>query len=823
MSTETDRLRGIYEDLKQQYDDKSCPIMILSAVEPEDLEYLRNHLGTIVYEYEAGRSYARTLLAYVIVDYVYENYAADEDESANLWPLIAEYLKPYGSYSRDDLINIVIDTIKQFNFPVINSGKRHLNTVLLNSSSRHYSSRFFDYISNQYERMIEREVEYDLHEVAETISDEFAYDKVKVQQMSHSFGFLIQDKSIFPSIFSLVINKMDQRRKNGMEYDLGRWEEAFDEWYLESNSAKFTRSKAELSIEDNDGEYFLKMLFPSSKSVPRSYSISLRIGGQTRTIDIPVGAIRGVTTSQKHLLRYPVHTMDPFGHIYARDSTGIELLNAPSADVRFFNASGIYVKKPSAGTYKALIRRGVSHNLPVIFEDVVSESLSYIETKLEAGREYRVGSSTITLERALSKKSVSVIFPSLGNTHASSDAVSDITPRHPSLAIETDIPGMRISIKGYDGRFVYNELVNAKSGILDLNDLVVPKSGIYRLSLSYEGYRLASVKYMLVEGLSFRADDLILSEGPGDIPFTDFDGDDVLTYSNEMFTTYSVELHGKQFDCRVRTPVIFFNPHPSDDEDDWRIGNPEQFDTNDLEGTIGVSPGCLPDGETVYMIIRSSKGAETIADIVSDGVCSYAISKHVQDLQRNKLRFGIEIRYGNSIFPILKVDTLGKYDIDVQNGIVAITPYKLPSSCRARFEYITENDSIAGPLELDKTVLFDIERRSSLKVTELNLGTNDELTIYSKPNGFIFPCLADVDDESISDMDKADRLMTGNGCRQDVAEAISILQTLSSNGDKDATLKLARLFLNGSMVAADLQKASDYFTFYLDQKAAGKL
>ena len=94
MSTETDRLRGIYEDLKQQYDDKSCSIMILSAVEPEDLEYLRNHLGTIVYEYEAGRNYARTLLAYVIVDYVYENYAADEDESANLWPLIAEYLKP---------------------------------------------------------------------------------------------------------------------------------------------------------------------------------------------------------------------------------------------------------------------------------------------------------------------------------------------------------------------------------------------------------------------------------------------------------------------------------------------------------------------------------------------------------------------------------------------------------------------------------------------------------------------------------------------------------------------------------------------------------
>jgi hypothetical protein len=146
----------------------------------------------------------------------------------------------------------------------------------------------------------------------------------------------------------------------------------------------------------------------------------------------------------------------------------------------------------------------------------------------------------------------------------------------------------------------------------------------------------------------------------------------------------------------------------------------------------------------------------------------------------------------------------------------------LPSSCRARFEYITERDSLAGPLELGKTVLFDIGRRSSLKVTELNLGTNDELIIYSRSDGSLSPRPVDIDGELITDMERADRLMAGNGCRQDVPEAIGILQMLSANGNKDATLKLARLFLGGSPVAADLQKASNYFTLYLEQKAAGK-
>ena len=791
MKEEIDRLKEIYEDLKQQYEDRSCPIMILSALEPEDRQYLRDNLRTICWAYNTGQRWGRTLLAYMIVDYVYENYAENEDKSINLWPLISEYLNPYGEYPREKLIDITNKTFETFHLPIIHEGKSFFNTVLLNSSSTHYSGRFFSYISNEYENKIEEEIDYDLKELADTISDEFIRDPVKSSLMTNSFNLLIKNKSLFPVIFDRVVMKLHQRRCNEIEYDLGRWEEAFNKWYLESNSAKHTRIGAELSLIDDDGEYYLNLLFPSSKAVPSKYSIELRIGDKCQRMDASGGIIRGVTVSKKILLRYPIHTIDILGPIYARDSTGVVLLNVPASDVRFFTVSGLFVKTPSAGAYKVLVRRDVEHNLPKIFADSISESIEYMDTKLEMGMEYHVGKTNIVLERHLSKKSISLIFPSIGNSYAISEDVPHIVPKHPSLAIETRIPKLHISIKRYDGRYVYNDYKDVESGILDLNDLLPPETDLSRLNLSYEGYRLASVKYMLIGNFTIRAEDLILSRSSEDIPFTDFEGDDVLpVFDNAMFVSYPIEIHGKE------------------------------FDTNELEGTIKIAPGCIPDGETVYLIIRSPMGTETIPDTVTDGVCFYAISDHIQELQRKGLKYGIEIRYGDSIFPILHIDTLGKYDIEIHNDIVAITPYKLPSSCRAKYEYSTRDESIAGPLELNKTVLFDIEKPSYVKVTELNLLTNEKLVIYEKSNLFIAPQQFDVDDKSIPDRIRAEHLLTGNGCISDIQGAIRILQSLSAEGDKDATLRLARLYLNGSIIPADLKKASDYFTLYMGQNSS---
>ena len=820
MDEDIKRLNRIYDDLKQQYDDKSSPLMILSDIDADDLEYLRSHVGKVCWAYKHGLNCGRMLLTYIIIDFVYEKYASDDD-TVEFWRPIEDYLNPYYMFSRNDLIKVIMRTLRMLKLPVIDYGKKYLNTVLLHSSSKHYSERFFDYILNQYERMIEREIGYDLKELAETISDEFENNETKVSQMSHSFGLLIKDKDIFPSVFDRIINKLDQRMKNDIEYDLGRWEEAFNEWYLKTNSAQHTRSKAEFTMEEFDGEYYVGILFPPSKSVPDNYWINLTIGGQSNKINIPVAKIRGINCSQKHQLKFPVHKIDLLNSISASDSTGVELLNVPRSDARFFNNSGNYAKKVSPGMYKVFIRSGVKHNLPPIFTEQISESLDFITTKLDCGTDYYIGYTRIVFENNLSKHSTSLIFPSIGNTYARLDGIPHITPKHPSLFFETDVKQVHISIRGYDGRYLFNEYLDVKSGELDVNNLLKPETGIYRLNITYEGYRLASVRYLLSENLLFRADDMICSNQAGDIPFSDFDGDDILIFGKEdMYAIYPIEIHGKIFECKVKTPLIFFNPHPSTNEDDWRFGNAESFDTNELEGTLLVAPGCVPDGESVSLIIRSPDGTETISDIVSDGICSYAIYDQIRSLQMEQLPFGIDVRYKGDIFPLFKVNTLGKYDIDIQNNIVAITPYYLPSNCRARFEYNTTDKSDAGTMGLNKTVIFDTNVPSSIKVTETNLDTNDDLIVFKKDDVRTCRHPINLDDPRLTPLEKADRLIEGNGCNQNVDEALRILRSLSEEGDSKATLRLARIYLTGQSVVADLQKASDYFTLYMEQKAA---
>ncbi len=54
MKEDIERLKRIYNDLKQQCDDKSCPIMILAEIDAEDLDFMREHMKTICWAYEGG-------------------------------------------------------------------------------------------------------------------------------------------------------------------------------------------------------------------------------------------------------------------------------------------------------------------------------------------------------------------------------------------------------------------------------------------------------------------------------------------------------------------------------------------------------------------------------------------------------------------------------------------------------------------------------------------------------------------------------------------------------------------------------------------------
>ncbi len=773
--------------------------------------------------------YGKTLLTYLIMDYVYENYAADEDEPVNMWPLIDRYLSNYidpshkDAYTDKEKKKTITNVLKTLELPQIGYGKRYQNTVLLNSSSRHYSERFFDYISNEYHRMIERNVGYDLSIIGRRISSEFEQNDTKVTQMSHSFGLLIKDEDIFPDIFDRVINKLDQRMKNDMEYDLGRWEEAFNDWYLRAENAQDTRSKAELSLVECNGRYWIHIVFPPSKSVPGKYYINLNVGDQAQRIDVPVVKIRGINCSRKVDIELPVHTIDILGAISARDSTGIILLNIPRSDYRPFHTNGSYANRISPGIYKMFIRNGINHNLPILFTDPVTEEFSFIQTELENNTAYHIGSSNIVFEKKLSKNSISIQYPSLGETYARVDDVARIVPRHPTLFFETNVDKVHISIKGYDGRHVFNEYLDVSSRDLNINSLIRPESGVYRLSISYEKYRLVSVRYLLIEDLSFRVDDIMCLDSCGDIPFSDSEGDDILVFNRgQMFVEYPVEIHGKIFECEVKTPIIFFNPHPSTNEDDWKVANSDTIDTNDLEGTMLIAPGCIPDGQEVHLIIRSSLGISTLTDNVSDGLCSFPIYDIIRSLQEEKQSFTIEMLYNDHSFPIFKVDTLGKYDIDIKNDIVAVTPYYMPPNCVARYEYHTDETSKAGLLELNSTILFDIHPTSSVLITELNLDTNDELIIYQKKDPAARVHTVNIDDPYMDSMERVQRLLAGDGCRQDVRLAFKILQEMSDEGNKDATLMLARMYLKGSFTAVDLQKSANYFERYLDQKDASK-
>ena len=829
MKEDIERLKRIYNDLKQQCDDRSCPIMILVEIDAEDLDFMRKHMKTICWAYEEGRGYGRTLLTYLIMDYVYENYAADEDEPVNLWPLIDRYLSNYidpshkNAYTDKEKKKTIMDILETLGLPQIDNGKKYLNSVLLNSSSKHYSERFFDYISNEYHRMIERDVEYDLSAIGRRISSEFKQDRTKVTQMSHSFGLLITDENIFPNIFDRVINKLDQRMKNDMEYDLGRWEEAFDDWYLRADNAQDTRSKAELSLVECDGRYWIHIVFPPSKAVPGEYHVNLNVGGQAHKIDVPVIKIRGVNCSRKVNVEFPAHTIDVLGAISARDSTGIVLLNIQRSDYRMFYTNGNYANRIFPGTYNMFIRNGVDHDLPVLFTDPVTEDFGFIQTELDKNTAYHIGASNIVFERKLSKNSISIQYPSLGETYARVEGIAHIVPRHPTLIFETKVDKVHISIKGYDGRPVFNEYLDVNPGGLDINSLIGPESGVYRLSITYEKYRLVSIRYLLIRDLSFRVDDVVCPNSCGDIPFTDSEGDDILVFDRgQMFVEYPVEIHGKTFECQVKTPMIFFNPHPSTNEDDWRLADSDTIDTNDLEGTMLIAPGCIPDGQEVHLMIRSSFGISTLTDNVSEGICSFPIYDTIQHQQGEKLSFTIEMLYNDRSFPIFKVDTLGKYDIDIKNDIIAVTPYYMPPNCVARYEYHTDETSKAGLLELNSTALFDIHSASSVSITELNLDTNDELIIYQKKDPATHVHTVNIDDPYMDPMEKVQRLLAGDGCRQDARLAFKILQGMSDEGEKEATLMLARMYLMGSSTAVDLQKSADYFERYLEQKDASK-
>lgn len=818
---EINRLKSIYSDLSQQLMDGTPPIMILASIGDDDIDFLRSNLELVCWGFESGQIWGRLLLVYSIIDYVYEQYAQDTDENTNLWPLVIKYLSKYIKFTRQELVDVVHETLtdERYHLPSESSGKPYLNTVLLNSSSKHYSGRFFDFIMGQYSKNLDKDVEFDLKDVALSISQNFEEDRIKVNQMSHSFGLMIKNPEIFPDIFDRVINKIDQRSKSLVEYDLGRWETAFDDWYSDINSSKLTRNKAEILLESHSGEYYLVVNFPSNRGVPKGYYAKLSFGKESSIVKFSVISKKGINHSFTPPLKYPVQNIPLFDNISAKDSTDVDLADVAASDYRFFNTSGKMVNAPSSGQYKVLIRHGVDYDLPELYNERISDDVVLIFTKLEKGCEYHIGKDTIRSEEHISKNNLSIRYPTTDGRSIICADRPNVIPEHPTILVDGGIEAIRVSLKDYAGRYLYNDPVTPIDGQIDINDLTESRTGAYTLVLSYEKYRLANVRYLVIDGIGYSPDIKVANPSSGQLSIISADGSKSLPYTPEdMYAYDTFTVNGKPFKCGFRTPNIFFNPCSDRDGDLWISAGCDTFDTNELGSTIGISIGCACDSEDVALLIRSPMGSVRMNSKIDQGVCYFRISDEIQYIQSKKYHFGLELQYEGKLYPLFQVQTKGKYDVDICNDLAIITPYKMPSGCYARYEYHSFSENRAGYLNLNNPELFDLGKPCTLIVTETNTDTNDEIIIFKKKSSVIKRPNLSSTIEKMKPYDRAQYLLAGNGCDIDVYTALDILKDLASKGNLRALYQLGTIYLNGQIVTADLQKAADYFGQYLSER-----
>ena len=819
---DVERLKSIHLELDQQLSDGTPPIMILASISDEDIDFIRSHLDLICWGYRSGQSWSELLLTYSIIDLVYEQYAQAADENTNLWPLVIRYLSKYGSFDRMELVNLTWDilTSERYHLPSETSGKAYLNTILLNSSSKHYSKRFFDFVLNQYNRKLGQDVQFDLVDVALAISKNYEVDRTKVNQMSHSFGLMIKNSDIFPDIFDRIINKIDQRRNGLFEYDLGRWESAFDEWYSDASSSRFTRNKAQVSIDNCGAEHFLLVRFPSNKGVPlTNYNVRLFFGKDSSVIKFTVVKRKGIGQSIDLLLRYPLQNIQIMDSIRAIDSADVELLNVPASDYRFFNSSGRLVGVPSSGQYKVLIRYGLEYDIPELYKERISDDVVMIITKLEKGVVYHIGKDIIRSEEHVSKSSFSIQYPSRSGRSIVCDGGPIVLCRHPIVSVDDGVENIRITMKDFAGRYLFNDHVVPIKGVIDINNLIGITSGVFTLNLSYEKYRLASVRYLVIDGIDYESDIIIKSPSEGQLSIVGPFIDQEFPYTaDDMFAFREYVVNGKTFRCGFRTPNIFFNPSSDRDADYWIKAGIETFDTNDLGSSIGVSLGCAPDGDSATLVIRSPLGTFEMESKITNGVCFFRIADRIQSIQSKKYHFGLEVRYRDKLFPLFQVDTKGKYDVDVRNELAIITPYRLPPGCYARYEYHSFSEDRAGYFDLNVPVIFDLSVPCDLIVSETNTDTNDEIIIFEKKSSFIKRPNMSSKIDDMEPFEKACHLLTGNGCESYFDAALDILKELASENDLRALYLLGTIYMNGRLVNVDLQKASDYFVQYMEVK-----
>jgi len=480
--------------------------------------------------------------------------------------------------------------------------------------------------------------------------------------------------------------------------------------------------------------------------------------------------------------------------------------------------NGEYARNLSELEYMVLTASN-DYDIPVLNNMESAGDVKLIHTRLRYGFEYHIGKDRIFVNKhALGK--VEFNIPEIVGTDVECDTEKIICSRHPTINLIDNISEFHVIIKDYVNKVCFSKTFSAEQTFVDPNKLIDNvETGKFTMRVYVHGTSQFTKKYVLIRGLEYVSDTLISVRSAGSIK-TNSEGEDcALEYGpDDMYILDPRYANGKEFVLNVRTPNIFFNLQPAN-SDEWVNASTENLQTSDFNNRFLISPGCISDGERLILRFRTDDMFVREYDgIVESGLCEFYISDFLDHVIVNKCRFYLDLYYNTEKYEVIKTDTLGKYDIDFKNDILIITPYSMPIDCKTRYTYRSIITNASGHFKLGVPAIFDMSGLVDLQVIEKNTSTQDELAIINVTNLSRSLKHSEKRSESIEEypFKRAHCFETGDGCEQNIVEALRIYNQLADEGNLQALMQLARMYIGGTVINVDYRKGTEYLQRYLD-------
>jgi len=818
-----DRYVRISKEIQSQLSAGVCPILISATVEDSDLFFIRDNSIEIYYQARHGNKDFGVLLAYLIVDALYERYGEDDYGKGDIWKIISELAGRPLSTADDqrEVRDITKNALSAHDLKILEEGKKNfMNTILLNSTSKYYAGGFFDLVYGLY-RDLGNDLEYDYGPAIKKISDEYAVDKVKRSSLGSSFRDLVADYDLCKDLFEKVLRKIDANKNDDPGEDLGRWEVAFLDWFNDENTNVHRKSIKVRLLETND-DFRLKLDVPRYDVKSDLFSLKILVGNEIHVNDsIPVGTIRGKKYTSKrdyNLPRGDIGLADLFTGIVVQDSYDNELLKIPKCEALFFKMNGEYARNLSESEYKVLTASN-DYDIPVLNELESVGNMRLIHTRLTYGSEYHIGNDRVIVnKRAMAK--VEFNIPEIAGTDVKCDSEENICSRHPTINLIDNVSEFQIIIKDYANKVYFSNTFTAEQRFVDPNIIIdTIETGKYTMKVYVHGTSQFTKKYILIRGLEYSPDTLIGVRNFGSIQ-TNSEGEDcTLEYGpDDMFILDSRYVNGKEFILSVRTPNIFFNLQPAN-SDEWINASTEGLQASDFNNRFLISPGCIADGGDIVLRFRTDDMfVREYSGTVESGLCEFYISDFLEHVVANKCRLYLDLYYGEDKYEVIKTDSLGKYDIDSKNDILIITPYCMPPNCKTRYVYRSKCTKASGHFKLGVPAIFDMSGLVDLQIVEKNTATQEEFVIVNVSNYTRSSNGSEKQSENIErdPFKRAQRFETGDGCEQNVVEALKIYNKLADEGNLRALMQLSRMYIGGTVINVDYHKGAEYLQRFLD-------